>query len=134
MTSSAYTVIETEISRLDMYGNQPACVQEKYPDLRKYCFCMKQEPERKNNARSPWFEMILFFTGWKMGCTGNRLWHSCKKWVLTKLKMVVKQKWWSSLYNNGNVVFINQNIIINIVWYSLRGGTVLEIVFFTSIS
>ncbi|KAL4219938.1 hypothetical protein ACF0H5_020349 [Mactra antiquata] len=42
MTSGDYTVIEDEVSRLDMYGNQPACVQDKYPDLRKYCYCMKQ--------------------------------------------------------------------------------------------
>ena len=27
------------ISRLDLYGNQPACVQRRYPDLRKYCYC-----------------------------------------------------------------------------------------------
>ncbi|WAR28886.1 hypothetical protein MAR_014590 [Mya arenaria] len=39
MTAGTYTVIESEISRLDRYGSQPACVQEKYPDLRKYCYC-----------------------------------------------------------------------------------------------
>ncbi|XP_045199770.2 uncharacterized protein LOC123554018 [Mercenaria mercenaria] len=52
MTSGMYTVIETEISRLDMYGSQPACIQEKYPDLRKYCYCKNQESEKKNSTRA----------------------------------------------------------------------------------
>ncbi|XP_052214889.1 uncharacterized protein LOC127833586 isoform X1 [Dreissena polymorpha] len=41
MTSGAYTVLESAVSRLDRYGNQPACVQDKYPDLRKYCYCWR---------------------------------------------------------------------------------------------
>jgi hypothetical protein len=28
-----------DISRLDHYGNQSACVMKQYPDLRKYCYC-----------------------------------------------------------------------------------------------
>ncbi|KAK6194415.1 hypothetical protein SNE40_000052 [Patella caerulea] len=31
--------VTPEISRIDRYGDQPKCVQDKYPDLRKYCFC-----------------------------------------------------------------------------------------------
>lgn len=52
MTSGEYTVIETEISRLDMYGSQPACVQEKYPDLRKYCYCKNRKLDEKNLTKS----------------------------------------------------------------------------------
>ncbi|XP_014789005.2 uncharacterized protein LOC106882747 [Octopus bimaculoides] len=29
-----------EISRLNKYGDQPNCISEKFPDLRKYCYCM----------------------------------------------------------------------------------------------
>lgn len=28
-----------EISRLNKYGEQPSCIKESYPDLRKYCYC-----------------------------------------------------------------------------------------------
>ena len=45
MTAGSYLVMDG-ISRLDMYGNQPACVQDKHPDLRKYCYC-------KNTAQKP---------------------------------------------------------------------------------
>ena len=38
MTAGSYMLM-ADASRLDMYGNQPRCVQEKYPDLRKYCYC-----------------------------------------------------------------------------------------------
>ncbi|XP_022792463.1 uncharacterized protein LOC111331586 [Stylophora pistillata] len=31
-----------DISRLDAYGHQPHCVQDKYPLLRKYCYCLRQ--------------------------------------------------------------------------------------------
>ena len=30
------------ISRLDAYGHQPHCVEDKYPLLRKYCYCLSQ--------------------------------------------------------------------------------------------
>ena len=28
-----------EISRLNKYGDQPSCIKEIFPDLRKYCYC-----------------------------------------------------------------------------------------------
>lgn len=28
-----------KISRIDKYGNQSACISDKFPDLRKYCHC-----------------------------------------------------------------------------------------------
>lgn len=31
--------VNPEISRVNRYGDQPKCVQRKYPGLRKYCFC-----------------------------------------------------------------------------------------------
>lgn len=31
-----------DISRLDAYGHQPHCVQDKYPLLRKHCYCLRQ--------------------------------------------------------------------------------------------
>lgn len=37
--SSTFHVKETEISRVNLYGDQPDCVQDKLPNLRKYCYC-----------------------------------------------------------------------------------------------
>ena len=31
--------IGSEISRINHYGEQPACIFETHPHLRKYCFC-----------------------------------------------------------------------------------------------
>ncbi|XP_046571791.1 uncharacterized protein LOC124279953 [Haliotis rubra] len=31
--------VTPEISRLNLYGDQPKCIQKHHPDLRKYCFC-----------------------------------------------------------------------------------------------
>ncbi|KAK2142660.1 hypothetical protein LSH36_926g00042 [Paralvinella palmiformis] len=31
-----------DISRINRYGDQPHCILEKHPDLRKYCLCMKE--------------------------------------------------------------------------------------------
>lgn len=36
------TIVNSNLSRLDRYGDQPHCVQKYYPSLRKYCFCMGQ--------------------------------------------------------------------------------------------
>ena len=33
---------EKEISRINMYGNQPHCVQKQLPHLRPYCYCSTQ--------------------------------------------------------------------------------------------
>ena len=38
----SFTVEEKEISRINMYGNQPHCVREQYPHLRPYCYCKQQ--------------------------------------------------------------------------------------------
>ena len=32
-------VVNREISRINRYGDQPKCIQDKYPLLRKYCYC-----------------------------------------------------------------------------------------------
>eukprot|EP00112_Aurelia_sp_Birch-Aquarium-sp1_P005764 Seg1653.6 transcript_id=Seg1653.6/GoldUCD/mRNA.D3Y31 product="hypothetical protein" protein_id=Seg1653.6/GoldUCD/D3Y31 len=32
-------VVNPEISRINRYGDQPKCIQNKYPLLRKYCYC-----------------------------------------------------------------------------------------------
>lgn len=37
-----FTVKETEISRVNMYGNQEHCIHDTYPNLRKYCYCRTQ--------------------------------------------------------------------------------------------
>ena len=42
MTADSYLVMDG-VSRLDMYGNQPACIQDRYPDLRKFCYCIKKK-------------------------------------------------------------------------------------------
>lgn len=33
-----------DISRIDAYKDQPYCIREKYPLLRKYCYCFSQRP------------------------------------------------------------------------------------------
>ncbi|ESP04838.1 hypothetical protein LOTGIDRAFT_109590 [Lottia gigantea] len=43
--------ITADISRIDRYGDQPKCVQEKYPNLRKYCFCHKNQTHLVNERR-----------------------------------------------------------------------------------
>ena len=35
------TLQQFEISRTNLYGNQPDCISKQYPHLRKYCFCKK---------------------------------------------------------------------------------------------
>ncbi|XP_013790890.1 uncharacterized protein LOC106474743 [Limulus polyphemus] len=37
-----FHVREQEISRVNLYGPQPHCVQDSYPQLRKYCYCKVQ--------------------------------------------------------------------------------------------
>ena len=37
--NNAGWVVDSDISRINLYGNQPKCIQDKYPNLRKYCFC-----------------------------------------------------------------------------------------------
>ena len=34
-----FIIKENSISRINKYGNDPHCIYEKFPDLRKYCFC-----------------------------------------------------------------------------------------------
>ena len=34
-------IIGREISRLNVYANQPNCLHNKYPELRKFCYCKK---------------------------------------------------------------------------------------------
>ncbi|KFM58832.1 hypothetical protein X975_14483, partial [Stegodyphus mimosarum] len=37
-----FLVKENELSRVNMYANQEHCIHDKYPSLRKYCYCKKQ--------------------------------------------------------------------------------------------
>ncbi|XP_078596830.1 uncharacterized protein LOC144873384 [Branchiostoma floridae x Branchiostoma japonicum] len=37
--SDEKTEITADISRINVYGNHPSCIQDKFPRLRKYCFC-----------------------------------------------------------------------------------------------
>ncbi|GIX73717.1 uncharacterized protein CEXT_20841 [Caerostris extrusa] len=37
-----FIVKESELSRVNMYGNQEHCIHDTYPNLRKYCYCKKQ--------------------------------------------------------------------------------------------
>lgn len=32
-------IVNPDIARLNLYGNQPKCVQDQYPHLRKFCYC-----------------------------------------------------------------------------------------------
>ncbi|KAK3605767.1 hypothetical protein CHS0354_033969 [Potamilus streckersoni] len=46
MTKGLYS-IAGDISRIDLYGDQPACIQDTYPDLRKYCYCLKGQDKKE---------------------------------------------------------------------------------------
>ncbi|KAL3848085.1 hypothetical protein ACJMK2_018966 [Sinanodonta woodiana] len=46
MTKGLYS-ITGDISRINMYGDQPACIQDMYPDLRKYCYCLKGQDKKE---------------------------------------------------------------------------------------
>lgn len=41
-----------DISRLTKYGNQPACIQKRYPDLRKYCYCKSLLETKKSHGKT----------------------------------------------------------------------------------
>lgn len=38
-TNDRFSVNITDISRINVYGNQAHCIMEKNPDLRKFCYC-----------------------------------------------------------------------------------------------
>ena len=40
-TNQIYTVKSDEISRINIYGDQPICLSSNLPHLRKYCYCKK---------------------------------------------------------------------------------------------
>ena len=39
MADDRSVVVNPNISRINLYGNQPICIAKKYPYLRKYCVC-----------------------------------------------------------------------------------------------
>ena len=39
-----------EISRINKYGNQPKCIMDELPHLRKYCYCKVQLEKPSNNS------------------------------------------------------------------------------------
>ena len=47
-TDSTSDLDKATISRINKYGNDEHCIHDKYPDLRKYCYC-KDNPEKNNN-------------------------------------------------------------------------------------
>ncbi|OWF49683.1 uncharacterized protein LOC110451404 [Mizuhopecten yessoensis] len=54
VTNGRIKVNPEMISRLDLYGTQPACIQRRYPDLRKYCFC-----EQLLHHNTTWHTVVL---------------------------------------------------------------------------
>ncbi|XP_023239067.1 uncharacterized protein LOC111637735 [Centruroides sculpturatus] len=44
--TKTFNVQEREISRINLYGNQPHCVYDTHPNLRKYCYCKIQIAEK----------------------------------------------------------------------------------------
>lgn len=40
VSSGSFRISESEISRTDKYGSQPACIQQSMPHLRPYCYCV----------------------------------------------------------------------------------------------
>ncbi|XP_013398439.1 uncharacterized protein LOC106164935 [Lingula anatina] len=43
--------VTPDISRINIYGNQPYCVQKDHPDLRKYCFCADYQSWEKRKKK-----------------------------------------------------------------------------------
>ncbi|XP_076435622.1 uncharacterized protein LOC143275425 [Babylonia areolata] len=41
VTSGAFSVSAKDISRINKYGTQPKCIQDKMPHLRPYCYCLR---------------------------------------------------------------------------------------------
>lgn len=39
--NGTYTVKKSDISRTNEYGTQAKCIEKKFPQLRKYCYCKK---------------------------------------------------------------------------------------------
>lgn len=39
LNTDTFTVNPTDISRVNQYGEQAACIMERDPELRKYCYC-----------------------------------------------------------------------------------------------
>ena len=39
--NSSDFIVDPNISRLDIYGNQPICIIKEHPNLRKFCYCAK---------------------------------------------------------------------------------------------
>ena len=42
ISEDIYTVNDKKISRVDVYGDQPHCVEAEIPMLRPYCYCKIQ--------------------------------------------------------------------------------------------
>ena len=42
ISEDKYHVKSSDISRIDLYGNQPHCVMDEMPHLRAYCYCKVQ--------------------------------------------------------------------------------------------
>ena len=42
ISEDTYTVNDKEISRVNVYGDQPHCVEAEIPMLRPYCYCKIQ--------------------------------------------------------------------------------------------
>ncbi|KAK7095815.1 hypothetical protein V1264_005180 [Littorina saxatilis] len=42
VTSGTFRTNSKELSRINMYGSQPACIQRALPHLRPYCYCKEQ--------------------------------------------------------------------------------------------
>ena len=42
LNEDTYVAKQTDISRINKYGNQPHCVMAEFPHLRAYCYCKEQ--------------------------------------------------------------------------------------------
>lgn len=39
LNENKFEVKMTDISRINMYGRQARCIEDEFPQLRKYCYC-----------------------------------------------------------------------------------------------
>ena len=51
-SASSQCHIVGEVSRINRYGSQPACILQSSPDLRKYCYCRQGQPSEENTGQT----------------------------------------------------------------------------------
>lgn len=55
-------IVNEHISRINLYGNQPRCIADRYPYLRSFCFCkVNSVPLRNGNPSGEYLKNVTFY-------------------------------------------------------------------------